>query len=374
MTVVPPDPDDTSWLEDHIAWLMERGWWPQPQRRRRHGLAMRLTAATTLLTLAFVSGLAMPRAYSVRVGTLPAGCQGAANTPGGADPFGGCWPGAWNTGVPTGTSLTSYSGSCQITTDNTVITAKIVTCQPLEIRASNVQIVNSQTEQIWLDTDLNGASAWSVSLTDSEVTVSRLMNLASVCCGDYTLTRVEVQGGDYSTQCEMGTTFGTNGVNCTITDSYLHGQIIDTAGNWHAGGFISEGGPNVLDLGHNFIYCDVPTNAPPFEDGGCTGDMNLLGWFGTLQDATIHNNLFGATSTDRNGGPKTAEFCTYGGVVATPGGSPPTQRVKFLNNVYKKGPSGVCGGTGPITNFDSTGTGNEWTNNVYDDGTTIPTP
>ena len=35
----------------------------------------------------------------------------AANTPGGPDPFGGYWPGPWNTGYPAGTSLTQVPGS-----------------------------------------------------------------------------------------------------------------------------------------------------------------------------------------------------------------------------------------------------------------------
>lgn len=320
-----------------------------PPVRRRRGRA-------TLLAVLAVLVLAAPLAiFTGRAHFVPAAAVAS-------------FPNASNTGVPAGTSLTSYGGSCTITTDNTVITAKIVTCDPLEIRAANVAISNSTTHQIWLDTDLAGASAWNFTLTDSEVTVTALINQATVCCGDYVITRSELQGGDYSSQCEMGTTNGTNGVNCTIKDSYLHGQNVQDGQAWHAGGFISEGGPNVLDIDHNYIVCDVPTNA---ADGGCTGDLNLLAWYGTMQDATIHNNFFGTTaSTPRApGGGPTADYCTYGGSVVA---NPTTTRVKFINNTYEKGVNGVCGASGPMTNFNIGDVGNEWTGNVYDDGTPVP--
>ncbi len=62
--------------------------------------------------------------------------------PGAGDPFGGCWPGPANTGVPVGTVLTPYTGPCTITVANTVIDSKIISCELL-IRADNVTIRNS---------------------------------------------------------------------------------------------------------------------------------------------------------------------------------------------------------------------------------------
>jgi hypothetical protein len=284
------------------------------------------------------------------------------------------WPNSATTGVPAGTSLTAYTGPCTITTNNTVINAKTISgCEvndgSLVIEASNVQITNSQVNmRIWLDTDPAASPGWSVSLTDSDVIVSRVDNLAAVCCGNYTITRSELQGSDYSAQCEMGTVGGNHGSTCTIRDSYLHGQNTDPAQDWHAGGFISEGGPNVVTIDHNYIVCDVPTNP---VGGGCTGDLNLLAWFGQMQDATITNNFFGQTGfTPRNpaAGPS-SEYCIYGGPVAP---NPTTLRVKFRNNVFEKGVSGLCGNSGPVASWDPTGTGNEWIGNVYDDGTPVP--
>ena len=70
-------------------------------------------------------------------------CPTAANTPGGADPWGRCWPGAHNTGVPGGVSLRTYGGPCHITTAGTVIDARIVNCH-LTIDATGVVISRSR--------------------------------------------------------------------------------------------------------------------------------------------------------------------------------------------------------------------------------------
>lgn len=53
------------------------------------------------------------------------------NVPDGPDPAGGCFPGPSNTGVPAGTTLSDYTGPCTITTADTVIDSKTVTCKIL---------------------------------------------------------------------------------------------------------------------------------------------------------------------------------------------------------------------------------------------------
>ena len=71
------------------------------------------------------------------------GCSAPANTPGGPDGQGGCFPGPENTGVPAGTNLTPYTGPCTITTPSTIIDSKIVNCD-LEIKATGVIIRKSE--------------------------------------------------------------------------------------------------------------------------------------------------------------------------------------------------------------------------------------
>ena len=70
-------------------------------------------------------------------------CSGAPNTPGGPDPWGGCWPGPGNTGVPAGVSLSTYTGPCTISAPNTVIDAKLINCA-LDVTASGVTIQDSK--------------------------------------------------------------------------------------------------------------------------------------------------------------------------------------------------------------------------------------
>ena len=43
----------------------------------------------------------------------------------------------------------------------------------------------------------------------------------------------------------------------------------------------------------------------------------------------------------------------------------------FSNNVFQKGSNGRCGAYGPVTDFDTSGTGNTWFNNLWDDGTPV---
>jgi hypothetical protein len=39
--------------------------------------------------------------------------------------------------------------------------------------------------------------------------------------------------------------------------------------------------------------------------------------------------------------------------------------------VWQRGSNGKCGTYGPITAFDASRTGNEWTNNKFDDGAVV---
>jgi hypothetical protein len=67
-------------------------------------------------------------------------------------------------------------------------------------------------------------------------------------------------------------------------------------------------------------------------------------------------------------------FCAYGGATnGKPFSSDPTNAtyIKFTGNVWQRGSDGKCGTYGPITGFDKSRTGNEWSNNKFDDGTAI---
>jgi len=274
------------------------------------------------------------------------------------------WPSASNTGVPAGTSLTGYDGPCQITDDNTVIDAKTVNCgkDGLSVRAANLVIKNSKVNGvIRLDTDRAGAKGWSVSVRYSEVDAG-VVPLAAICCGNLTVDRVNVHGGVTAVQCEASgpTSGGDPAPKCTVRDSFLHGPQLPPNGQWHLGGFLTEGGDTVVTLDHNYVICNAPVYPP---DGGCTGDINLLGNFGIIHGVTITNNKLGATPN--------LSYCTFGGSSGN-GFGPQAHDIVYRGNVFERGTTGKCGQYGAVTDFNHTRPGNVWTGNKYDDGTPVP--
>jgi hypothetical protein len=383
--VSAPEPDHSRWLAEHVAWLTERGWWPpaqQPDRlavRRSHGPAARLTALSTALALAFVVGLAMPRAFNVRVGSLTSTCQGnAANTPGGPDAFGGCFPGAWNTGpnAPSG-SMSTYSGSCTITAANVTIDSKVVNCSPLFVSstASGLTVSNSYVNGGVIQPSGSASFTVADSLIDNAVSYPACgdgsctaglyacgdPNNATTDCGvgyqNFTVLRTEIINSNRAAYCQS---------TCTIQDSYFHGTNLwpDVTNLAHASSVRNEQG---LTLRHNALGCDYQG---PFPNGelGCSADMSGYPDFAPVKNATIDKNLFLSNNVG-------AGFCAYGGGTAgKPFSNDATNatNIVFTDNVFQRGANGRCGDFGHVTDYISGRTGNVWTNNLFDNGTTAP--
>jgi hypothetical protein len=372
-------PDHATWLDEHIAWLIERGWWPAQRPRRSHGPAARMTAVSMALVLAFVSGLAMPRAYSVRVGSSTSACQGlAANTPGGPDGTGGCFPGAWNTGPNAAAgSMTTYSGSCTITAANVTIDSKVVNCSPLFVSstASGLMVSNSYVNGGVIQP--SGSASFTVqdSLIDNAVSYPACgdgscsaglyacgdPNNATTDCGvgyqNFTILRTEIINSNRAAYCQS---------TCTIQDSYFHGTNLwpDVTNLAHASSVRNE---QSLTLRHNALGCDYQG---PFPNGelGCSADMSGYPDFAPIKNATIDKNLFLANNIG-------AGFCAYGGGTAgKPFSSDSTNAtfIVFTGNVFQRGANSKCGTFGHVTDFISGRTGNVWSGNVFDDGATAP--
>jgi hypothetical protein len=262
------------------------------------------------------------------------------------------WPNASNTGVPAGTVLQPYGGSCTISADNTVIDGKSLQCD-LVIHAANVMIKNSKINGlVFLDTDLADSARWSFTLQDSEVDGGQEQR-AVVSTGNMTVLRANIHGGITAVQCEE------KNVSCRVQDSWLHGQYIPDDAPWHLGGFLSDGGGNI-QLIHNHVVCDHPANS---VGEGCTGDINLIPNFATVSGVLIENNLLGA-----NAG---SAYCTYGGEKST-SPYPHADHVVYKNNVFQRGENRKCADYGPVTGFNVNGVGNQWLNNTWDDGTPVP--
>ena len=150
--------------------------------------------------------------------------------------------------------------------------------------------------------------------------------------------------------------------NCTIRNSYVHGQMRDETGVYHESGIRMEQNTTLV---HNTIACDAPI-VPP--DAGCSAGLTGYGDFGPVQNNLIERNFFGAT---------TGGYCTYGGSSQGKPYSSATNHITFKDNVWERGPrpgdhgEKVCGYYGSNTSFDPSRPGNLWSNNRFDDGTTV---
>jgi hypothetical protein len=304
---------------------------PNGVRRRRQA-----TVLVIVLTGLAVVALWLAVAGDPKPETVPVPSPSASSS---APVF----PSADTTGPPPGTALTDYTGPCRITTAGTVIDAKRVNCPTLEIVAADVSITRSVVNG-GIHTDDAGTGAFTI--TDSQVILG---DQAGTGIGDsrFTATRVHVTGGNRSVNCFR---------DCTLEQSYVHGQFHDMTGVYHESGV--RMGSNSVIRG-NTIACDAP-DVPP--DAGCSGALTGYGDAAAVQNNTIDGNLFVAGS----GG-----YCAYGGSTADKSFSDGTQGISFTNNVWQRGASGTCGAYGPITSFDLEAPGNVWSNNRWEDGDLI---
>lgn len=269
-------------------------------------------------------------------------CPAPANTPGGADPWGGCWPGEHNTGVPAGVTLTAYSGPCRITTAGTVIDAKTINCNPLTIAAANVTVSRSL---------INGRvlASSGTRIVDSTIRLASYTTEGTLLgYGGFTAIRVELVGGNRPAFCEHG---------CTIVDSWAHGQV--TVGAAHVSG-VRQGEDGVIR--HNTLHCDASETS---QGGGCSAPLTGYGDFGPVRNNLIERNLFVAG---------VAGYCAYGGSSGDNGSKPygdQAENIRFVENVFQRGPSGRCGVYAAVGDWDGTRPGNLFIGNTWDDGTPL---
>jgi len=156
-----------------------------------------------------------------------------------------------------------------------------------------------------------------------------------------TILRANIHGNQHTIHCSD---------NCNVQDSWMHDQYDGSAQGWHENGFLTNGGSNNV-LKHNSVGCV----------GGCTGDISLIP-DGNIDHVTIDNNLLLASPA--------SSYCLYGG--HSDGSKPGTNAyIVVKNNVFQRGANHKCGFYGPVTSFQSNGTGNQWLGNIWDDGTVL---
>lgn len=258
--------------------------------------------------------------------------------------LGRSWPDASSVGVPAGTTLTPYTGSCLVNVANTVIDSKEIRCDDLRIYAKGVVIKNSLIHnRVYADYNDNVGS---FTITDSEI---RNGPYPVTGIGDayFTAERVKVTGGGRGIACYA---------QCTVKDSYVVGGFVDNSGTHHMSGIRVNTNSTLI---HNTIGCQAPDVAP---DGGCSAAITGYPDFDPVTGNRIENNLILGDS----GG-----YCTYGGSTRGKAYSGQTAKITFKDNVWQGGTSGRCGFWGPITSFDVNAPGNVWSNNLYTDGAAV---
>jgi hypothetical protein len=225
-------------------------------------------------------------------------------------------------------------------TGDTVIVGQTIACQII-IQAGNLTLEDSVlTGEVYnygsgsvliKDSTLNGGDAQTETVLGSNVTV-----IGS-----------NLYGNQHEVYC---------GNNCTIEDSWLHGNH-DFGPSDHQNGFLATGGEK-YDLQHNTIGCT----------GHCTGDISLLG---SSSMAIVNRNLILAAPN--------AAYCLYPSSGGS--GSVLVDQMVITDNVFQRGQNGKCGYYGPIAGWDVrtvspniSGYKNVWSGNTWDDGRVLNAP
>ncbi|MCP3423042.1 hypothetical protein [Nocardioides pinisoli] len=247
------------------------------------------------------------------------------------------WPSAANTGVPAGVQLQPYRGPCTITRDGTVIDAKLVDCD-LEIQAAGVVITRSRINgTVWNDYEAHDTS-FKIKRSNVDAGDEPWTGIGSI---RFTARRVEVVGGSRSIMCWF---------KCKVIDSYVHGQMTDETGVHHESGIRMGSRAKLI---HNTLTCDAP-DVPP--DAGCSASLTGYGDGAVVEDNLIENNLFLAS---------TGGACAYGGSTRGKPYSEGVNNIRFIDNVFERGPTGNCGYWFAITDFDKSAPGNVWSGNRW---------
>lgn len=294
-----------------------------------------------MVTVVVLAGLA---AAAIR-GFEPGSDEPASITaPGSSLPAIDGYPDATDTGVPAGTALTPYQGPCTITDADVVIEAMSIDCS-LDIEAAGVVIRNSLLNGV-IDIEDPGAS---VTVEDSEIDGGTIYR-AAVGYRNITIRRANIHGAQHGVNCAD---------NCVIEDSYIHDQYVPDDDDWHIQPFLSNGASTVR-LRHNTLSCTAANNS---VGGGCTADISIFGDFSPNSDFLIEDNLLQASES--------VGYCAYGGTDAGKDYGDQVSGIRFVDNVFERGSSGLCGYAGPVTSFDLEAPGNIWSGNVFDDGSPV---
>jgi hypothetical protein len=265
------------------------------------------------------------------------------------------FPDETNTGIAqfSGLELTPYSGFGSFDTE-------------VEFTERSFLAANMSNEYVRIDAgghftasksyfdrriDCDGPSR---SVTLEDCTLDSSGGFVGIGFGDITLRRCDISNANNCVNI---------GANALIEDSYIHHPFLPPGSADHINPFFHGGAfTGSIVLRHNTFWAPIPDNA---FGGGVSTNLSLFPDFGPVHDVLIEDNLI---------------RWTYGAYGATFGWNPgkdfnddPLNGVNVVvrNNIFERGPSGLCGGLGPVTSCPIGRPGFVWENNRYDDGTPI---
>lgn len=292
-----------------------------------YGTGVRFPAQTYQKSNYFVDVSFLPKAVAATA--PPTTAPPVTTTP--PVPTAPVFPDASNTGVPSGTTLTNYTGPSTITTDGTVIDAKKVTAC-LVIRADNVTIKNSliQSRGCYFNV-LSDDGNTGLKLTDVEIDgLSNDGGDSAINGGGFTCLRCDIHGTIDGIKAQS---------DVVIKDTWIHDLVITSES--HNDGIQSLGTTSLKVL-HNSIV---------LQDGSTSAIILSTGSASDMRNVQIDGNLLGGGA-----------YTVYGGYLAGTDSRAKVSQIAITNNRFSTRIHPKSGAYGPLTSTDSpvVVSGNTW--------------
>ncbi len=312
------------------------------------------------------------RLYTTSYTTPSCGCpRTARNTPGGPDPWGGCFPGPGNTGVPSNVKPVDVSdgdilpGNPAIPADNAgwgiydrliyMNTANAVVDGVEDLNGVYLQGGNGGTIKNSYIGDINDNTTGGKLLVQEDTINGGGGSSSSPVNSGTGMSTIDVEG--------VNAYNGKDGVHClgtcNVTDSWLHDNVSNDPSSHQQGIYLNGGSDDVFT--HNSIGC--------ISNTGCTANVSILN-AGPDINISVSKNLLLSSSSSLGG--KQTGYCVYPGANAA-GSWPQISGIAWTDNVFQRG-SGRCALNGPVYGwFPSlcSPVACTWTGNTWDDGSAL---
>jgi hypothetical protein len=263
------------------------------------------------------------------------------------------WPNSGNTGVPAGTTLTTYTGSSTISADGTVLDSFDILTGGLTITGNNVTIKRCRiraTSGVGSGEIINPSGSTGLLIQDCEIDGQALNgHTTAVGFSNFTLRRCNIH--DVGEGANMDS-------NVVVDACYIHDLYGSTTS--HNNCLITNGGSNftivrnTLDAAYGPF--SPPSGAPPGDGSGygISSALSLFGDFAAVSTVQVIGNLFASGGS----------YMTYAGSEAGKP-FPLGDHIVYLDNAFSVKESGYFG---PVTGWDASGVGNSWVGNYWLDG------